>query len=263
MRSVRPAIRGACVIAAVAGAACAHGGSTSPRGQPPYAPSSAAPAGRGAGGPIDTAGLTRVRFARGTTSGILEDSLVAGATRSYLVGARLGQVMLAHAIAWPVAERLRPPPEPVVRVFAAATGNELPSPRAEPEVWSARLPEDGDYVVRVTAADRTTYTLAVQIPREVTVSAEQPTAIFTGVTPSRAPIDYLIRAEAGRTLEVVLGGAPALGLHVYGLADGVQLARLADRQRLYAGRLPISQDYVVSVVPAAERAPYDLRITLR
>ena len=59
--------------------------------------------------------------------------------------------MLAHAIAWPVAERLHPPPEPVVRVFAAATGRELPSPRAEPEVWSARLPEDGDYVVRVTA----------------------------------------------------------------------------------------------------------------
>ena len=88
--------------------------------------------------------------------------------------------MLAHAIAWPVAERLHPPPEPVVRVFAAATGTELPSPRAEPEVWSARLPADGDYVVRVTAAERTTYTLAVQIPREVTVSAEQPTAIFTG-----------------------------------------------------------------------------------
>jgi hypothetical protein len=172
-------------------------------------------------------------------------------------------VMLAHAIAWPVAERLHPPPEPNVRVFAAATGHELPSPRAEPEIWSARLPADGDYVVRVTAWARTTYTLAVQIPRQVQVSAEQPTAIFTGSTPSRAPIDYLIRADAGRTLEVVLGGAPSVGLHVYGLNDGAQLARLADRQRLYAGRVATTQDYVVSVVPGAERAAYDLRITLR
>ena len=260
MRSVhRPAIRGACVIAVIAAAACARGGGTAP-GQPSAA---AAPVRTAATPPIDTAGLRRVRFAHGTTSGILDDSLAAGATRAYVVGARQGQVMLAHAIAWPVAERLHPPPEPVVRVFATATGRELPSPRAEPEVWSARLPEDGDYVVRVTAGAQTTYTLAVQIPRQVQVSADQPTAIFTGSTPSRAPIDYLIRAEAGRTLEVVLGGAPTVGLHVYGLDDGTQLARLADRQRLYAGRVATTQDYVVSVVPGAERAAYDLRITQR
>ena len=258
MRSVhRPAVGGACLIAAIAAAACARGGGAAP-GQP------APPAARTAATtPIDTVGLPRVRFAQGTTSGILDDSLAAGATRSYLVGARQGQVMLAHAIAWPVAERLHPPPEPVVRVFAAATGRELPSPRVEPEVWSARLPADGDYVVRVTAGAKTTYTLAVQIPREVQVSVEQPTAIFTGSTPSRAPIDYLIRADVGRTLEVVLGGAPTVGLHVYGLNDGAQLARLADRQRLYAGRVTTTQDYVVSVVPGAERAAYDLRITLR
>jgi hypothetical protein len=260
MRSVhRPAVGGACLIAAIA-AACGRGGGTTPDQPSPAAASAARPA---AMTPIDTVGLPRVRFAQGTTSGILDDSLAAGATRSYLVGARQGQVMLAHAIAWPVAERLHPPPEPVVKVFAAATGRELPSPRAEPEVWSARLPADGDYVVRVTAAARTTYTLAVQIPRQVQVSSDQPTAIFTGSTPSRAPIDYLIRADAGRTLEVVLGGAPTVGLHVYGLNDGAQLARLADRRRLYAGRVATTQDYVVSVVPGAERAAYDLRITLR
>ena len=265
MRSAnRPAVRGACLLATLAAIACAHGRAAP--GQPSSAPS---PAGRppatraGSASPIDTVGLPRIRFARGTTSGILDDSLVTGASRSYLAGARRGQVMLAHAIAWPVAERLHPPPEPVVRVFSAGNGRELPSPRAEPEVWSARLPEDGDFIVRVTAAAPTRYTLAVQIPREVSVSADQPTAIFTGVVPSRAPIDYLIRVDAGRTLEVVLGGAATVGLHVYGLEDGAQRARLADRQRLYAGRVETTQDYVVSVVPGAERAAYDLRITLR
>ena len=261
MRSVnRPAVRSACLIAAIAAAACARSGGTAPDQASPAPAPAARPA---ATTPIDTVGLPRVRFAHGTTSGILDDSLAAGATRAYVVGARQGQVMLAHAIAWPVAERLHPPPEPVVRVFAAATGRELPSPHAQPEIWSARLPEDGDYVVRVTAGVQTTYTLAVQIPRQVQVTAEQPTAIFTGSAPSRAPIDYLIRAEAGRTLEVVLGGAPTVGLHVYGLDDGIQLARLADRQRLYAGRVATTQDYVVSIVPGAERAAYDLRITLR
>jgi len=216
-----------------------------------------------AAAPIDTVGLPRIRFARGMTSGILDDSLPAGATRSYVLEAKQGQVMLAHAIAWPVAERLHPPPEPEVRVFEVATGRELASPRAEPEVWAGRLPLSGDYVVRVTVAAPTSYTLAVQIPRRVEVTPDQPTAIFTGSTPSRAPIDYLIKAEAGRTLEIALGGAPALGLHVYGLEDGAQLAPLADRQRLYAGRVETTQDYVVSVVPVEERAAFDLRITVR
>ena len=171
--------------------------------------------------------------------------------------------MLAHAIGWPVAERLHPPPEPVVRVFEVVTGRELPSPRVEPEVWSARLPLTGNYVVRVTAAAPMTYTLSVQIPRRVEVSQAEATAIFTGSASSRAPIDHLITVDAGRTLEIVVGGPPAVGLHVYGLDDGVQLARLADRQRLYAGRIETSQDYVVSVIPGAEGAAYDLRITLR
>jgi hypothetical protein len=222
-----------------------------------------APAAAARAEPIDTVGLPRIRFARGMTSRILDDSLAAGATRSYVLGANQGQVMLAHAIAWPVAERLHPPPDPDVRVFAAATGRELATPRPETEVWSGRLPLTGDYVVRVTAAAPTVYTLAVQIPRRVEVSPDQPIAIFTGSTPSRVPIDYLIRADAGRTLEVTLGGAPTVGLHVYGLDDGVQLAPLADRQRLFAGRVEKTQDYVVSVVPGEERAAFDLRITVR
>ncbi len=204
-----------------------------------------------------------MRFAPGTTSGIRDDTLSAGATRSYLIGARKGQVMLAHAIAWPVARRQQPPPDPVVRVFSVGTGAELHAPRGEPVVWSGRLPADGDYVVRVIAAASITYTLAVQIPREVPVTAEQPTAIFTGIARSRTPIDYLLHVEAGRTIEVVLGGSASVGLHLYGLKTGVQLAHLADRQRLYAGRVETSQDYVISVVPGAERAPYNLRITLR
>jgi hypothetical protein len=212
---------------------------------------------------IDTVGLPSIRFTPGSTSGILDDSLSVGATRSYVLRADEGQVMLVHAIAWPVEERQDPPPEPQVRVFSAVSGSELPTPRAEPEVWSARLPQTGEYVVRVTVDRPTRYTLSVQIPRLVPLKPGDPAAIFTGAAPSRAPIDYLVHAEAGWTLEAVLGGTPGIGLHVYGLDDGVQLARLADRQRLYAGRIERAEDYVVSVIPGAERAAYDLRISLK
>ena len=254
-----PLVRGAGLAAVIALGGCSHGG---PVAEVSPARDAAADATVHAQ-PIDTGSLPRIRFARGTTSGILDDSIAAGDTRSYVLEAREGQVMLAHAIAWPVAEREHPPPEPAVRVLAAASGRELEAPETVAGAWSGRLPATGDYIVRVSASEPTTYTLAVQIPRRVQVSPEQPTAIFTGSTPSRAPIDYLVKVEAGRTLEAVLGGAPGISLHVYGLDDGVQLARLADRQRVFAGRVETTQDYVVSIVPAAERAAFDLRITLR
>jgi hypothetical protein len=254
MRSVaRPVVRDSAIAVALL-TGCG-------RGHP--APSPAPPAAHAVEAPIDTTGLPRIRFPRGTTSGIQDDKLAAGATRSYVLHAQGGQIMLAHAISWPVAEAEHPPPEPVVRVFEAATGRELPSPRVEPEIWSARLPFTGDYIVRVTAGAPTAYTLAVQIPKRVETNPAEPTAVFTGTARSRAPIDFLVRVDAGRTLEVSLGGAPTVGLHIYGLTDGAQLAHLSDRQRLYAGRVETTQDYVVSMVPWAERAAYDLRVTVR
>ena len=147
MRSVaRPGVRGS-AIAIVLLTGC--GG-----GHPLPAPAPAAA--RAAAAPIDTTGLPRIRFPRGSTSGINDDKLGAGATRSYVLHAQGGQVMLVHAISWPVAEAEHPPPEPEVRVYEAATGRELPSPRGEPEVWSARLPGTGDYIIRVTAKARNT-----------------------------------------------------------------------------------------------------------
>lgn len=213
--------------------------------------------------PADTAGLTRVRFARGTTSGILDDSLAAGEEKGYLLGALQGQVMLVHAIAWADprrASRYRTS----VRVFRP-DGPELTAPGGAGPLWTGRLPLSGDYVVRVSATgEATPYTLAVQIPRRVVVDRDNPTAAFSGVAPSRAPVDYIVRGDRGRTLEVDLrSNDDGTHVHIYGLDDGVQLARLPDRVQRYRGELPGTQDYVVSVVPAAEGTRYELLVTLR
>ena len=252
MRSAGPCAFAALACLAVAvSVGCARGGP--PRGEP--SPVSA--------GVMDTAGMTRIRFARGTTSGILNDSLAAGGEHVYLLGAEQGQVLLAHAIAW--SERgAAPRGETVVRVHRA-DGGELAAPSGAGPLWTGRLPYTGDYVVRVRAiGGPTPYTLAVQIPRRLEVGPEDPSASLSGTAPSRVPVDYLIRGEAGRRLEVELRAeGDDAHLHVYGLDDGVQLARLADRQRRYAGRLPGSQDYVISVVPTVEGTRYGLRVILR
>ncbi|CAN5817920.1 hypothetical protein BH24GEM1_BH24GEM1_26920 [soil metagenome] len=211
----------------------------------------------------DTTGLLRVRFARGTTSGIVNDSLRDGETQGYLIGAEQGQVMMAHAITWPVRERESAPAAATVRVFSVPDGSELSAPFGAGALWSGRLPATGDVIVRVSATGATAYTLAVQIPRRLSVGAEHPTAAIRGSAPSRAPVDYIIDGESGRTLAASLRERDPATLHVYGLDDGTQLAPLSERRRLWAGRLPASQNYVISVVPAEEGAEYELSIALR
>lgn len=242
----------ALTFAAVAAAlGCAAGGSRRPEPAPAW---TAVP---------DTAGMTRIRFARGTTSGILNDSLPADGERAYLIGALQGQVMLAHAIAW-TDPRSGPRGETAVRVYRA-DGGELAAPAGAGPLWTGRLPATGDYVVRVRATGGPTpYTLAVQIPRRVVVDRENPSASFSGTAPSRAPVDFLIKGERNQALEVeVRSDREDAQLHVYGLDDGVQLAPLAARQRRFGGRLPSTQDYVVSMVPGGEGVRYDLLMTLR
>jgi hypothetical protein len=213
--------------------------------------------------PPDTTGLLRIRFARGTTSGILNDSLRAGETRGYLIGAEQEQVMMVHAITWPVRQGEAPPATATVRVYSVGDGSELNAPSGPGPLWSGRLPGTGDFMVRVNTTQPTAYTLAVQIPRRLSVDGSDPTAAITGTAPSRAPVDYIIEGQSGRTLAASVRDRDPATLHMYGLDDGEQLAPLSERRKLWAGTLPTSQDYVISVVPADEGARYQLTITLR
>jgi hypothetical protein len=250
-----PTLARLAVASAVLGVAC--GGSARP-GETGAAPAQA-PA-ESPASPSDTTGLLRVRFARGTTSGILSDSLRADETRGYLIGAEQGQVMMVHAITWPV----RPgETTAAVRVYSVADGGELTNPSGPGSLWSGRLPGSGDFVVRVRATQPTAYTLAVQIPRRLSASGSDPTAAITGTAPSRAPVDYIIEGEGGQTLAASVRDGDPTTLHLYGLDGGEQLAPLSERRTLWAGTLPTTQDYVISVVPADEGARYELTVTLR
>ncbi|MBA3319086.1 MAG: hypothetical protein H0T50_13490 [Gemmatimonadales bacterium] len=193
----------------------------------------------------------------------MNDSLRAGETRGYLLGAERGQVMMVHAITWPVRQDEAGPVAATVQVSSAADGRELTMPSGQGALWWGRLPATGDFMVRVSASGPTAYTLAVQIPRRLSAGGGDPTAAIAGTAPSRAPVDYIIEGEGGQTLAASLRDGDPATLHLYGLDDGTQLAALAERRKLWAGTLPTSQDYVLSVVPRDEGATYELTVTLR
>lgn len=249
-----PAIAGALFIAA--GLACAGARSGAPVGVSP----AGAPA-----LPTTASSISRIRFARGTTSSVIEDSLPAGGTRTYLLWAERGQVMLAHAIAWPDRRVKAPEGRTSIAVSRRSDRRALTAPGRDRSLWSGRLPSTGEYLVRVTVSGvPTAYTLAVQIPRRLLVNREKPAAALSGVAPSRAPVDYLFKGEPGQILDADLqGSGPGTHLHIYGLNDGVQLARLGERLQRFTGTLPSAQDYVISVAPGAEGTPYGLRVTVQ
>jgi hypothetical protein len=213
--------------------------------------------------PGDTADLVRVRFARGSTSGIVNDSLQGDESRGYLLGAARGQVMLVHAITWPPRAGTATPAPAAVQVFSLEDGNELESPAAQESLWSGRLPGSGDYVVRVSASAPLAYTLAMQIPRRLNPGAAGPTASIVGAAPSRAPVDYIVQGDEGQTLAAIVPDRDRATLHIYGLDRGDQLAPLAERRKEWSGKLPSTQDYIVSVVPMDEGASYELTVTVR
>src|SRR3954465_4826102 len=135
-------------LAGIAGLACGGPPPAPPAPAPPTraaAPSAPAPradAAVAAFSPTDTAAFLRVRFAQGTTSGILDDSLAAGHDRGYLLGALQDPGMLAPPIAWPTAVG-KEGPEARVRVYRAYDGVELEAPGPNGPLWFGHLPGTG------------------------------------------------------------------------------------------------------------------------
>jgi len=108
---------------------------------------------------------------------------------------------------------------------------------------------DGDGIVPVS------HTLDTAGPMARTVAdAATMLAAIAGTAPSRAPVDYIIEGGSGQKLAASVREQDPVTLHLYGLDDGEQLAALSEHRKLWAGALPVSQDYVISVVPAEEGA---------
>ena len=204
------------------------------------------PAGGGAGAPIDTAGLSEIRFQRGTTSLAFADSLPDGGTKSYFLGALERQRMTVHV--------LSRHDDVAVEVFEAASGREVAPDQVVPSFWAGLLPSSGNFIVRVTGKGKPeSCWVKVQIPRRVILTDEFPSQSYSGVALPSLPVDYVLKGIQGKTVTVELRAAEAkAALSIHGIEDGAVLLANADGKQKYAGAVPKTQDYMISVVPAAQ-----------
>ena len=203
------------------------------------------PAG-GPGAPIDTAGLSEIRFLRGTTSLSFADSLPDGGSRSYFLGALERQRMTVHV--------LSRHDDVAVEVFEADSGREVAPDQVVPSFWAGLLPSSGNFIVRVTGKGKPeSCWVKVQIPRRVILTDEFPSQSYSGVALPSLPVDYVLKGIQGKTVTVELRTAEAkAALSIHGIEDGAVLLANADGKQKYAGAVPKTQDYMISVVPAAQ-----------
>ncbi|MEJ7576698.1 MAG: hypothetical protein WKF74_06815 [Pyrinomonadaceae bacterium] len=99
-------------------------------------------------------GITqRLRFARGSSTAAVEDSVVRGTRNRYLLGARAGQTMIVRISSLE--------DNAVFDVYAARGRKRLTTERTE---WGGELPASGDYVISVGGTrGNASYRLEVEI----------------------------------------------------------------------------------------------------
>jgi hypothetical protein len=145
----------------------------------------------------------------------------------------------------------------------------------EDRTWVFVTPVTQDYLISIQTTAPTDYTLLVTIPPAATpVPTVTPpqrlsfapgatSATATGVLPANGQAGYLLRAVVGQTMFVSLSSPSNIAnFSVSGYNDNSVLKPLSDPSRNWSGKLPSTQDYLVTVVnPSAGSVNYTLVVS--
>lgn len=115
------------------------------------------------------------------------------------------------------------------------------------------------------AAPVANFGLNVTIPVRITFAPGAVSAQVQGVTAESRVVTYLLKANGGQTMTVVLNAPPnSAGITIYGMQDGQPLIRSQSGATSWTGQLPMTQDYVIQVVPFGNgTVNYTLNVTVQ
>ena len=190
---------------------------------------------------------TRIAFASGATSALVEGTVQPGAISRYVLKDSAGQTMRVYLS----------PYQPVDLLMAiwGADGDVLLSGHVKTDQWSGVLRTTQDYFISVTTADGSTavsYALQVIIPERIQFAAGTTSALVSGGAPAGGGHNYVLSAMGGQTMTVHLGVTQGLGLIIIWGADGTVLISDHAEATDWTGVLPSTQDYYIDVRAAAD-----------
>jgi len=187
-----------------------------------------------------------ITFAPGATEAEAQGQISANGIATFSVNAQAGQMMELTLSSNSQSARI---------AVLAPSGAPLPPQRGNPEgtYWQNTLPASGDYFIQVlagNAAPVANFSLNVTIPVRVQFAPGAISAQVQGTTSNSRVVTYLLKANGGQTMTVNLTAPPnSAGITIYGLQDGQPLIRSQSGATSWTGQLPMTQDYVIQVVP--------------
>lgn len=199
-------------------------------------------------------------FAPGATEAAVQGQVPANGIASYSVNAQAGQSMELTLSSNSQTARL---------AVLSPTGVPLAPQRGNPEgtYWQSTLPASGNYIIQVlagNAAPVANFGLNVTIPVRITFAPGGTSAEVQGTTSESRVVTYLLKANGGQTMTVNLTAPPnSAGITIYGMQDGQPLIRSQSGATSWTGTLPMTQDYVIQVVPFGNgTVNYTLNVTV-
>lgn len=194
---------------------------------------------------------TRITFPEGGTYAGINGTVKGGKVTSYVLGAAKSQLMMVNFSS--------AAPGMALKVIDATTNNVLVQNTTSAQIV---LPTDGDYLIQLSgnAADGT-FSMGVTIPRRISFDPGGTSKTLDGKISGRAPVTYLLRAQEGQTMTVIVTTPQeaTTALTIYGLDDGQPLVRADFGLTSWAGELPKTQDYVIMVVPSVDSTTFTIQ----
>jgi hypothetical protein len=200
----------------------------------------------------------RINFASGATAGIEEGSLPAGDSQGFVLQAGQTQPMIVMVES--------PGHDLTLDILGQDTGITLLAASQKWSSWEGILPATQDYLITVHGgASAEDFTLTVSIPSRITFASGATAASVSGSTPGGLVVSYAIYAMANQTMTVTLNvPSGAAALTIYGFEDCQPLLRSIFNATSWSGELPVTEDYIVQVVPNAGQAVnYSLTVSVK
>ena len=158
---------------------------------------------------------------------------------------------------------------------AGADGAQLKPAVAGANRWAGILPTTQEYHIQLHSPQAGSgFTLNLILvngqavarsaePVRIALDATKPDAVMEGAVEAGTANDYLLYAQAGQTLSVEAASAQNnVFLSIKGVTDGQTYKSELDGAAAWNGVLPISQEYLISVLPAGAHADYSLAVLL-
>jgi murein DD-endopeptidase MepM/ murein hydrolase activator NlpD len=218
--------------------------------------------------PTPTPAPTRIKFATGAVSATVTGTVTSPQRPQYVLRALKGQLMTVEITSKDNRANFA--------VQGVSDGQPLKRLENESRKWSDKLPATQDYLLTVAALPDSTasYTLTITIVTPTPTPTPAPTRITfpsgafattvqgTVTFPQRPR--YLLRALKGQEMRIeIISKDNRANFSVQGVTDGQPLKRVENEDRVWSGKLPSTQDYLITIAVPGNAANFTLMVSVK